>query len=171
MKRKNYLFALIFAIVFSFSSCSTISNARLRNEITKQTLVGNYGTPKDSAIVFGLVKDSFAYYLCQNKNAGHEKFEMKGDDCRFLQPLPLETELKLYYYERSSGSITYISANGIAGIDLIIKEPGLIYVGEKDKKNKNELKQLKEMRKYFAKTQWLSVIDNRIQEIKDEKNK
>lgn len=170
-----------------FTSCMTITyrGGESKGEVKKNFSNGSWGGPKDTALIFGSDYTGFIV-LQQNPKFGYKLYDAqvrgktnsnaigfltltKTTSMFFIQPLPIGSELAVYEYSSVTGKTTINNYCGIAGVDMKLTKPGLVYYDKNDTAHKNELASLKSMQSYFTGTDWESVIANRIQEIENEK--
>ena len=174
--KKKLIGALASVALVLFTSCQTV-HFLTRTEYKDALVNGEYGSPKDSVLLFGY-NVHWQTFIQQNPKIGY-KF---CDACRepanaglvlserfvkFLEPLPVGSELKLFsdVDNSSYGSVT--TYYGIGGVDIVLNKPGLFYFDEKDPNHQNELTALKMLLNFYKGTgsDWELVIKKRIAEL------
>ena len=171
-----FLLGLVIALLSSCVSTSGLSQRKVKNKVK----TNEWPSPKESCLLFG--NDySWNHFLQQNPDIGYqfyscntrisEVFGVIVSNLVFLQPLPVGSELKLFsdtVYGYRTVETTYY---GIAGVDVVLKEPGLLFYGKDDEKHSKELGALKILLGYFKGTnsQWEEEINKRIKELSDAK--
>lgn len=186
MKRKVLYCIALLAVVFSLSSCITaalkdpieFNNNSIKEMVEKNFSNGNWGGPENHAIYLAATDERFdkigfiRSFLQQNPTFGYKEYGFRFGYCKydydfyFSEPIPVGAELKVTdYFDRKKGCAT---AYGIAGVDLKVTTPGLVYIDMHDKSHAYELDVLLGLQQYFVNTDWAPVIAKRIEELQNE---
>lgn len=133
--------------------------------------------PEKGCLVVGSGLED-VYILQQNPKIGYRFYKSTWKMESFLgfgqfrgfciQPVPVGSEVKLFVGQISNGKYINISYFGIAGVDLKTTKPGVYYLPYNDPECKKEKRALKYAKSVYKGTEWESVIDARIKELKDE---
>jgi len=177
--------ALAAAILCTSCMTTTYRAGESKSDCKKNVGAGTWGSPKNTAVVFGSEYTNFIV-LQQNPKFGYKLYQAQvlgkttsnlivivtltsTTSMFFVQPLSVGSELKVYEQTKMLGTSASREYLGIGGVDVKITKPGLVYYDANDPGHKNELASLKAMQSYFTGTDWETAITNRMQEIENEK--
>lgn len=183
---KKNLFAVFTAIaLLCITGCASTSGLTV-SQVKKASTNGDFLSPKEGALVFGY-NEIWNEFLQQNPELGYKFYKANWYDdshtivlvtivnsLAFLEPLPLGSELKLYSTTGYVGDTRQTTYYGIAGVDLVLNKPGLVFYGayssDKDR-DEAELSALKLLLNYFKGTgsEWETEILNRMEELNNAK--
>jgi len=189
MKKKIGVIALAVAVM-ALTGCFSISGYRMgesKSKVQKAVTSGNWGSPKDSTVLFGSEYVDFGVYQ-QNPAFGYRYYQAQVNATKtgtaaffvavaktkslfFIQPLPRGSEIKIYGYRNAGAYNDTITYCGIQGVDFVLTKPGLMYYEKNDPEHKNEYESLKSMLPYFKGTDWEPVITERMEELSNESKK
>ena len=182
MQRKMFTIGFAALLLAMLASCATTKGMTM-SKVKKTLKKGEWASPENSTLFF-TSNTEYNDFLQQNPDIGYNFYTLIGREeyvyvlfniptgsVGFIEPLPVGSELKLFsetkYYGRDSTTNYY----GIAGVDVVLTEPGLYYYGKDNEKHSKELSCLKILAKYFKGSEWEKVISDRIEEIKNAKKK
>lgn len=188
MKKLIGIVALVAATLTATSCFSTgYKFGASKSAVKKAVASGDWGSPKDSVVLFGSEYVDFHVYQ-QNPAFGYQRYDAqvsgsttgtsiflvavaKTKSMFFIQPLPVGSEIVIHAYRNSGAYNDTIMYCGIQGVDYVFNKPGLLYYDKNDPEHKNEYASLKSMLPYFKNTDWEPVIAKRMEELANESNK
>ncbi len=177
--KKNLLRVTIAGLILALLSGCASTKGLSMSKVQKELKNGVWASPKDSVLFFTECLD-YNDFLQQNPEVGYKFYKLNGrleefmgiksGSVGFIEPIPAGSELKIFSktYKEDYKNTIVTEFYGISGVDVVLDKPGLFFYGKDNKKHSSELKCLKLLLKYFKNSEWEQVIQDRIEEIKNE---